>query len=66
MLGLVVIAGFVIIESRAARDQLIHPPLLRNRPSLALVIGTLGNAARIVFVVMATFELQSIRGSSPR
>lgn len=66
VVGVVVLAGFVVVEARVARDPLIHPPLLRNRPLIALVIvGTLGNAARIVFIVMATFELQSIRGLDP-
>lgn len=65
-LGVVVLVVFAIIERRVARDPLIHPPLLHNRPLLALVaVGTLGNAARIVFIVMATFELQSIRGLEP-
>jgi hypothetical protein len=64
--GLIVIGVFALIEVRVARDPLIHPPLLRNGPFMGLVVvGTIGNAGRIVFIVMATFELQTILGFDP-
>ncbi len=66
ILGLLLIAAFAFVEVRVARDPLIHPPLLRNGPFMGLVVvGTIGNAGRIVFIVMATFELQTILGFDP-
>ena len=57
--GLVV---FALVERRAA-NPLVHPRLLRNRPYVALIaVGTIGNMGVNIFILMATFDLQVIRG----
>ncbi|HPG76997.1 MAG TPA: MFS transporter, partial [Rhodoglobus sp.] len=52
------------VERRAA-NPLVHPRLLRNRPYVALIaVGTIGNMGVNIFILMATFDLQVIRGFS--
>lgn len=67
VLGVLILGVFVFIEVRVAANPLIHPELVRNRPFVALlIVGTIGNIGVNVFLVMATFELQSVRGFDPQ
>ncbi len=62
--GVVGLAAFALVERRAM-SPLVHPELLRNRPYVALLaVGTIGNMGVNIFILMATFDLQSIRGFS--
>jgi len=62
--GIAGLAAFALIERRAV-NPLVHPELLRNRPYVALLaVGTIGNMGVNIFILMATFDLQSIRGFS--
>lgn len=64
--GAAILAAFALIELRVAKDPLVHPELVRNRPFVALlVVGTIGNIGANVFLLMATFELQNVRGFTP-
>jgi len=64
--GIVGLAAFALVERRAV-NPLVHPELLRNQPYVALLaVGTIGNMGVNIFILMATFDLQSIRGFSPQ
>ncbi len=64
--GVIVLALFALVELRVANDPLVHPELVRNRPFVALlVVGTIGNIGANIFLLMATFELQTVRGFTP-
>jgi len=64
--GIAGLVAFALVERRA-RNPLVHPRLLRNRPYVALIaVGTIGNMGVNIFILMATFDLQVIRGFAPQ
>ena len=62
--GIVLLVAFALIESRAAAP-LVRPSLLRNRLFVVLLVaGTVANIGSCVYILMATLDLQTIRGLS--
>lgn len=67
IVGVATLVAFAYVELRVANDPLVHPELIRNRTFVALlVVGTIGNIGANIFLLMATFELQNVRGFDPQ
>ena len=63
--GGILLAAFVLIETRVARP-LVQPSLMRSRLYvLLLVAGTIANIGAVVYVLAATLDLQEVRELSP-
>ncbi|MDF3048733.1 MAG: major facilitator superfamily 1, partial [Pseudonocardia sp.] len=62
--GVALLAAFCVVETRA-ETPLVRPSLLQNRVFVVLTVaGTLANIGSCVFIVLATLELQNVRGLS--
>ena len=62
--GVALLAAFCVVETRA-ETPLVRPSLLKNRLFVVLTVaGTLANIGSCVFIVLATLELQNVRGLS--
>lgn len=62
--GIALLAAFCMVETRAAAP-LVRPTLLRNRVFVVLTVaGTLANIGSCVYIVLATLDLQNVRGLS--
>lgn len=60
--GLILLAAFGFVETRVT-DPLVRPELLRNRSFVVLAFSsTIANTCGCVYVVVATLDLQDIRG----
>lgn len=63
--GIGLLVCFAVVESRAPAP-LVRPSLLRNRLFVVLLVaGTLANVGSCVYILVATLDLQTIRGLSP-
>ena len=62
--GIALLATFCVIETRAS-TPLVRPSLLHNSVFVVLTVaGTLANIGATVYIVLATLELQNVRGLS--
>ncbi|RFU20868.1 MFS transporter [Geodermatophilus marinus] len=62
--GLALLAAFAVVETRTAAP-LVRPSLVRDRVFLVLAVaGTIANIGTCVYIVLATLELQDVRGYS--
>jgi MFS family permease len=62
--GIALLATFWVIETRAS-TPLVRPSLLHNNVFVVLTVaGTLANIGATVYIVLATLELQNVRGLS--
>jgi len=60
--GLILLSAFIFAETRVD-EPLVRPSLLRNRTFVVLALSsTIANVGACVYVVVATVELQNIRG----
>jgi MFS family permease len=65
VLGAGLLAAFVLVERRAAAP-LVRPSLVRNPLFVVLTVaGTIANIGSCVFILVATLDLQDLRGLSP-
>ncbi len=63
--GLALLVVFGLVETRVAAP-LVRPSLVRNRVFVVLTVaGTLANIGAVVFILVATLDLQQLRGLSP-
>lgn len=63
--GLGCLVAFGFVESRVAAP-LVRPSLMRNRMFVVLTVaGTAANIGSCVFILVATLDLQNVRGLSP-
>jgi MFS family permease len=64
LVGLVMLVAFAVVESRAG-EPLVRPSLLRNRQFVVIAVaGALVNIGSTVYIVLATMDLQNVRGLS--